>query len=142
MEEATIENIGKPILIKMTVTEVNQIDDSYLIAYHNRNMSNSLHLTTKEFIPHIGDQVIVNLSWKAKKYSLKRKGLVHKMRSDEIDKVCANCVHFNLVPNMSKTGICDANELNRRVGVPVVLTGSKETCWLWEYDKHHNKEIV
>ena len=119
----------------MTVTEVNQIDDLYLITCHNRNMSSSLHLTTKEFIPHIGDQVIVNLSWKAKKYSLKRKGLVHRIRNDEIDRVCANCVHFNLVPNMSKTGICDANELNRRVGVPVVLTGSKETCWLWEYDK-------
>ena len=44
-------------------------------------------------------------------------------------------MHFNPLPGFEKTGVCDANALNKRVGVPVVLTSSKEVCWEWEKEK-------
>lgn len=51
------------------------------------------------------------------------------------EKICDTCLHFEKVPGFERTGICDANELNKRCGVPVVLTGSDDTCWQWELDR-------
>lgn len=48
---------------------------------------------------------------------------------------CATCMHFNVVPGMERTGVCDSNELNKRCGVPVVLTGADDVCWQWEAEK-------
>lgn len=50
-------------------------------------------------------------------------------------KCCETCMHFNPLPGFEKTGVCDANALNKRVGVPVVRTSSKEVCWEWEKEK-------
>lgn len=43
------------------------------------------------------------------------------------DKTCETCMHWNPVPGMAKTGVCDSNELNKRSGVPVVLTGADDS---------------
>lgn len=52
-----------------------------------------------------------------------------------IKKCCETCMHFNPLPGLEKTGVCDANELNKRSGVPIVLTSSEEVCWEWEKEK-------
>lgn len=41
------------------------------------------------------------------------------------DKTCETCMHWNSVPG----------ELNKRSGVPVVLTGADDSCWQWEPEK-------
>ena len=51
------------------------------------------------------------------------------------DKTCETCMHWNPVPGMAKTGVCDSNELNKRSGAPVVLTGADDSCWQWEPEK-------
>lgn len=56
-------------------------------------------------------------------------------------KSCATCIHFNIVPGMQKTGVCDSNVLNKRAGVPIVLTASNEVCWEWEPDKDFLERI-
>lgn len=63
------------------------------------------------------------------------------MAENETEKVCINCTHFDAVPGFARTGVCDANELNRRCGVPVVLVGADETCWQFEEEKGYFHDV-
>lgn len=128
---------SRPTWINMRVTEILQYEDVYFVTCHNDNMKNALYLVFEDNIPHIGDHVTLDLKWRAKKYSKKRHEKIGErvLKDKEIPHICENCIHFNRIAGMARTGVCDANELNRRVGVPVVLTSSEETCWQWERDR-------
>lgn len=128
---------GRPIFLKMRVSEIVQYEGVFFVTCHTDNMKNSLYLVMEENIPHLGDRVMLDLSWKAKMYSKKRHEKIGErvLKDKEIQHICENCIHFNRIAGMARTGVCDANELNRRVGVPVVLTSSEETCWQWERDR-------
>ena len=62
-----------------------------------------------------------------------------KKKNRMVPHCCETCLHFSVLPNFKKTGICDENTLNKRYSVPIVLTSSEESCWAWEQDYEHKK---
>lgn len=50
---------------------------------------------------------------------------------------CDTCVHYNPLPGMEHTGVCDEDALNKRLNLGVVMTSADDVCWEWEKDREY-----